>query len=1218
MAESLLTRVEQTARQARRLQGAFAALAASAAIVLALLLLGLGDWLVRPLLWPGRFLFSLLAVLAITAVVWKFVWPLFLQGERFAPVQTARSIERFFPQLSERLSAAVAFLLEEATDSPALRRSVVAETEALATGCHFDAALDRRPLRRAVFVAALVLLVALGFVAASPLSALTAVARLALPWGGPKWPPRHQLEFVQAPRAIPYGGDLNLEVLDRNGRLPERVEIWLRSSSGEVRKQPLKLLRDRMVFHLAQLTQPLDYRVQGGDDLLQPWISLAVVQPPKLVDLELQLEPPAYLQSPPEKSGPIARVVGGSAVVVRGKVDRPIGGAKLSPITQEAAPSSSKSAGVETTAAPPAVEISTDGLSFRFPPEKGPAWRPEQSGAWKIELSSADGAVQVREGTIELTLFADQPPALAWETPADQAVATPTALAPIRVVAKDDLALSAVELRFAVIGSEPAVEQIVQLWKRPAAAPLVAGGQSLVLDYAWDLAAISPPLEAGQSLAVRIVARDQLPQESDGGLRRLQIVNPATLEQRLAQQQAAVLDRLLEVLRIQRVARDQTGELARRLGEGAQLAAAEIDILHSAELQQRQVEQLLSDQDGVSRQLTELLAQLAANRLEGQPMAERLRALQQQVAELRSGPLAGLSEQLGSLAKDFREQIPPGNLLTQKQSLSAITAQQDRAITQLEALLGDLGQWDNFSRIGRELGQIRLQQEALRRQSDELRLQLAVAGTTEEQTAARTAARSLAAKELDLARELDKLLARASTLLERMLTADPGLSGRLALMLEAAYRLGPAGAMRTAAQELQAARLSEAVVQQASASDSLAQLIDLLQDKAVHDPRQRGEALRAGLHDLNRLFEQMRSLADQASAAAQEPAPADQQLKLQRLAPELAQAAQQVEQLARRLQRLRAVPAAQAAAKARASAADAAQNAQAGGAKTADEAQQALAQLQEARKQLAQAVQQAEEDLVREQLARLDAAVSGLSARQSSLLGETKRLETLRGEQGELTAPQGETLAELGLEQESLVGELARLRAQLDKLATFELVLTGIEREMTAAAAQLRRGVTGAAAQTPQERILQRLAILKQALQSGDQAPPAEGPEQPPPEGQPQPQGEPPQIRGLAELELALLLQQDINRRTAEIAASRLPDGSFTPEQQAELQLLAGEQSRLAQLVLDLVPPADGSEPRQAEPPAKPSLEPPPAKKPAGNALDDELLKDLLPKEPKR
>lgn len=83
------------------------------------------------------------------------------------------------------------------------------------------------------------------------------------------------------------------------------------------------------------------------------------------------------------------------------------------------------------------------------------------------------------------------------------------------------------------------------------------------------------------------------------------------------------------------------------------------------------------------------------------------------------------------------------------------------------------------------------------------------------------------------------------------------------------------------------------------------------------------------------------------------------------------------------------------------------------------------------------------------------------------MLGETKRLETLRGEQGELTAPQLETLAELAVEQESLVGELARLRAQLDQLAAFELVLTGIEREMTAAGSELRRGVTGPTAQTP-------------------------------------------------------------------------------------------------------------------------------------------------------
>lgn len=203
MADSLLNRVEQTAGKARRLQWAFAAVASTAAIVLALLLLGLGDWLVRPLLWPGRFLLSLLAILSISVVVRKFLGPLVAAGGRIGPVLAARRIEHYFPQLKERLSAAVAFLIEDASDSPALRRSVVAETEALAADCTFDAALDLRPLRRAAFAAGLVLLLALGFVLAAPASTLTAVARLAIPWGGRSGLPGTSLNSLMPPQRFP-------------------------------------------------------------------------------------------------------------------------------------------------------------------------------------------------------------------------------------------------------------------------------------------------------------------------------------------------------------------------------------------------------------------------------------------------------------------------------------------------------------------------------------------------------------------------------------------------------------------------------------------------------------------------------------------------------------------------------------------------------------------------------------------------------------------------------------------------------------------------------------------------------------------------------------------------------------------------------------------------------------------------------------------------------
>ena len=114
---------------------------------------GLLDFLLRLYDRGARWMLSLLALGAAGFAAWKLLGPAW----RYRPalVQVAYRIERFFPQLDQRLSSALDFLSQDEADktagSPDLRRAVVAEAEALSENVDFRQAIDSRQPRRIWF-----------------------------------------------------------------------------------------------------------------------------------------------------------------------------------------------------------------------------------------------------------------------------------------------------------------------------------------------------------------------------------------------------------------------------------------------------------------------------------------------------------------------------------------------------------------------------------------------------------------------------------------------------------------------------------------------------------------------------------------------------------------------------------------------------------------------------------------------------------------------------------------------------------------------------------------------------------------------------------------------------------------------------------------------------------------------------------------------------------
>ena len=121
-------------------------------------------------------------------------------------------------------------------------------------------------------------------------------------------------------------------LVDRRGLLPADAQIQIRhEASGGWRTEvkTLKPVGERVVFRHDNVSHSFEYRARGGDDDTMPWIEVAVVEPPKIVDLQIVVEPPAYTNLPPRSSGHVVSALVGSKLQIRGKLDQPIRSAGL-------------------------------------------------------------------------------------------------------------------------------------------------------------------------------------------------------------------------------------------------------------------------------------------------------------------------------------------------------------------------------------------------------------------------------------------------------------------------------------------------------------------------------------------------------------------------------------------------------------------------------------------------------------------------------------------------------------------------------------------------------------------------------------------------------------------------------------------------------------------------------------------------------------------------
>jgi hypothetical protein len=1191
MLHPLQIKLAATRRNIRRLLVVYGVSRMATVVLPALLLLGGIDFLLR---FEDRGVRAIWSLAAGGIAAWGFVrYLLPALRRRLDEVAVAQRIESNLAGFGDQLSSAIEFLGERSNDplagSAVLRRAAVAQAEARIGQLDWSAAVDRRPVIRAAALAGAIALVAVAMCALRPADSLLAVVRLVNPLGSAAWPPLNDLTFTHRVERLAVDQPFEVELVDRNNHLPDEVRIEYRNASqsgGEqIDREKMQPVGDMMVARKDKVTHSFDYRAEGGDDYKMAWIHVEVVEPPRIKSLEITLHPPAYTGWPAQPAQRRIIALRGTTVEMRAIATKTLASAMLyqkngpvvvahltkdgrgfvihpDPKAQSVHPSpttdsSAKGAG-DTAKEPPAAALIVN--------KSGPYW---------FELRDREGLVAGPEDRWEIQAIADQPPSVNLQQPNENLLVTAGAVVPIKIVAKDDLAIHAIDLVYTRSDHTEIGETAIRLFTGPdratASAALgegrLAEGATETIDDPWELGPLK--LAPGAHLLLTATAADYLPQSGTSSPRRLTIITPAELEDHLAQREMLIFNELSRVLKMQQAARTETGTLESTLEHAGRFQKSDVDQLRGDELDQRQIRRsLASPTEGARVQVIALLAELASNRVANPELQGRMQSFADEIARLDRNELAAIERELTAAVKGADDpKARPSPAL--REALADAGRTQGEVSAALEKMLGSLAEWNSVRGISRALADIRRDQTALENETKELGVRTLTKEPQDLSPAEQFDLLRIASRQLDLGHQFEKIVRRMGEVAEQLKSSDPASAESIGDAGRAGRDSGIGGLMREAGENVEQNQIGQALGRQAVAHRGLDEMLDILSNRREQELSRLVQKLREAEHQLADLRRQQDGLRKQMHEAGEAPDQGERRKELDRLSRQERELTDEADRQARQLQRLQAEKASSSLARAAGQMSSAGKAAAGGDHPAADShAETAKKDLDDAQQQLADARRQAESDLANEQLARLDDSLKGLVDRQRHTNDETARLEKLRGDQGQWTRAQSQTLHDLSRDQRSLADETGQLGEKLAGAEVFQFVLDSASHEMAVVADRLQDRETDSATQQLEQEVVARLKQLVEAMKeekpAGSDSPAGAGSQG---GGNAANSQSGNMIRRMAELRLIRLMQEDVNRRTQRLT-EEVGDRNATDEQRAEFSGLAKEQGRLAELML--------------------------------------------------
>jgi len=819
---------------------------------------------------PGPLRAVLLAVWigAVGWTVWRRIRPAWRL--RVTPVSVALRVEDRLPSMRGRIASALEFASSrEAAGGHAMspfEAAVVQQVSPHVGERDVMQVVDARPCRRRVVRLAAMCMAAIAIAVAAPSMSSVGMQRLFMPWTAAEWPARTGIESRTDVRHHPRGASLPLRAELTRGD-PGRERVWVRirrmGSSGLFGAWEESLAVRQSGSRFERVVEPGSRTIEfqfRTSDVSTPVQRVDIVEPPAVASARATVTPPEYARTavPPREQDL------GDATGTRGRIAEPaIEGSRITvsmtPSRAAAPPDADADPGAfESWVASTFSMKGQDGVpdvTVRSADDGTPVWEISwdavRDASLAVTLRDADGVANVEPIAIDVSVVADRPPEVVVTDPASDETVLPTAVVPVRVEARDDLAVGA--LRAEVVRGD-AVTPVA------TAVPAALGQRQARADGAVDVA--STGAVPGDVLELYAVASDiRMAGLGAEGVRsvprRLRVISGSQFDEEMRAALASLRQSAIRSDERQRALmerEDDPGELVRPQGELSERLA------------------------GLERTVAGLRSRLTRNRADDDALRSVLDAAEDLVAEAaaRSNEARESLQGAAESEQSAQDAERSGNTEGAQRARGAAERARAQAGAAQEAVRAELEDLATLLDRDRDAW-------AASRQLQKVTESLAKADAARRAAGARTAGRTrdelsaADAAELDRAAQAAEEAARAAReamealaeRAERVKTADPAR----AEALREAVRKGEQGSLEArteqAAQSTRENRMDEAGRASAQAAETVQQMMGELAD----DERTRTQTLRRRLASMLESLEGLLTRAESAQRSADALAP---------------------------------------------------------------------------------------------------------------------------------------------------------------------------------------------------------------------------------------------------------------------------------------------------------------------------------------------------------
>ncbi len=648
-ARHLVSRIASLRSRVRRLLALYGLSWVVGVIVPLLVLAGLADWLIHFDAGVRLLLLLALAGSAGWMVYRRVVLPLVV---RFKDLDIAMRIEERWPGLNDRLASTIQFLAVKSDDddrfgSRSLREATIKQTLEETRAIDFREVVERRPVLRAMGLAAGALAVLVAVVAAEPALSRIAARRLFLPFGADRWPQMTHLTLLdkETPRKVARGEPFSLAVAVAQGdRVPSNAKATYRYDDGETGTESLRSVEGG-VFRgrIEAVEKSFRFSVAAGDDQTSVRdIAVKVVPPPAVKEMTVRLVSPEYTRLAPQtlaQGKTQIKAVEGTRVELAVVANKPIESATLR---------------LGDAAAPGAVvyDKTRTRLTTSFTLSAShPFW---------FELLDTEGFRNREFVKYDARSIRDEAPRVVIDEPTNDRDVPAQATVPVVFSVDDDFGIQSARLIYKAAsgGSEPTQEVVLPLWDDQGSGQDGKPVTHHTVRYEWNLEPLNLP--PGSIITFHADARDfdalKGPNLGKSRELRLRIVSDDEIAHQLDDARRAIREDIEGILAMQNQARTPVDEALRTLSKTDHVNKPAVDNLKNAEMIQRQVSNRITNKvDGLQEKVDRALADLKNFRLPNADAQKQMDEMSAGVSKIRDQHLEPAEQGLTHASKNLAD-----------------------------------------------------------------------------------------------------------------------------------------------------------------------------------------------------------------------------------------------------------------------------------------------------------------------------------------------------------------------------------------------------------------------------------------------------------------------------------------------------------------------------------------------------------------------------------